>query len=220
MDYWSQIDFLIVFLGFLVVYALLHVYPFVFIKAPNFNETWQIFAKEMGFELKSGSKIYPGMRKQSEMSGYRNGREVKISSDNLGVIGNRNALFNFTISVENPSTQKLPAGAFLAIRKDPRVISFWYRFRRSFLYKNEEPTTLRDQYIIQSIPKNLGNFVFRQQATEILLQQSGVFDLHIDRNNLSYSLLGFKNQDGLMRQILESLYELAENFERFARNWF
>ncbi len=219
MNHWISFDFLYIFLGLIVVYVILRVYPLVFIKIPNVNETWQTIADEMGLELKTVSKPYPGLRRQPEISGFLHGREVKISSDILGGIWNRYSLINFTISIENPSSQKLPAGAFLVIRKDPHFLGYWYRFIEFFSTKQVEPTILRNKYLIQSIPKNLGNFVFRQQTTEMLLQQPGVFDLHIDRNELSYSLSGFSGQDGLIRQILENLCELAEIFERFVRNW-
>jgi hypothetical protein len=219
VEHWEQIDFLIFFLGILAVYVILRLSPLLLFKTQNFNETWQIFANEMGFELKSGSTRYLDPSSQPEMSGFLHDREVKITSDFLSGIGKRFTLIHFSVSVENPGTQKLPAGAFLVIRKDPRIFSFWHRVRKSFIDKNEEPITLRDQYLIQSIPRNLGNFVFRQQTTEMLLRQPGVFNLYIDRDDLSYSLSGFVNRDRLMRQILENLCELADNFERFSRNW-
>jgi len=219
VDHWTAFDFLYMFLGFIVVFVILRVYPLVFLKIPNVNETWQTIADEMGLKLKSVPKRYPGLLRQPEMSGFLNDREVKISSEIFGGILNRYSLINYTISIENPGSRKFPAGAFLVIRKDPRVFSIWGWIREYFSIKQEVPKTLRDQYIIQSIPRNLGNFVFRQQTTEMLLQQPGVFDLHIDRNELSYSLSGFGNQDRPMRQILESLCELAEIFERFVRNW-
>jgi hypothetical protein len=219
MNQWNEVDFFYILLGFLAAYLIFRFRPFLYLKTPMYLENWRSFADEIGLEVKPGSFRGFGKQKQPEISGSIHGREIKITSDFIGGLGYRYALINFIVFVENPSTQKLPAGAFLVIRKDPRAFGFWYRLRKSLLSKPEEPMILRDQYQIQSIPSNLGNFIFRQKTTEKLLQLPGVINLYIDRKNLSFNRIGLLDQRELMHLIIENLCELGENFDRFARNW-
>ena len=126
---------------------------------------------------------------------------------------------SFLVLVENPGTEMLPAGAFLVIRKDPNTYGFGYRLRKFLMGNKTETLDLQDRFQIRGIPKNIGNYIFRQESTEKLIQIPGMLDLHIDREKLSYSLIAQITDGGFLRQILEDLSELAISFDRFAKNW-
>jgi hypothetical protein len=186
----------------------------------RFYEEWGAFANETGLDLISSERLRnPFGKIGPEISGCYQGKEVKVSASYLGLFGRRQALLNFNLLIENPSTDKLPAGAFLVIRRNPHVHGFWHRLRMSLMGKQEESPDRKDRYQIHSIPRNIGNFVFRQESTEKLIQLPGMLDLHIDRKNLSFSLIGHINDRGFLQQVLDNLRDLAVSFERFAKNW-
>jgi hypothetical protein len=185
----------------------------------RFYKEWGALADETGLDLSSDSLRSPFGKIGPEISGYYHGKEVKVAASYLGVFGRHQALFNFNLLIENPSTDKLPAGAFLVIRRNPHVYGFWHRLRRSLMGKQEELPDLKERYQIHGVPRNIGNFVFRQESTEKLIQVPGMLDLHIDRKNLSYSLIGNIDDRGFLQQILDNLRDLAVSFERFAKNW-
>lgn len=189
------------------------------ISKSRFYKEWGALADETGLDLSTDPVRSPFGKMGPEISGYYHGKEVKVSASYLGVFGRRQALLKFNLLIENPSTDKLPAGAFLVIRRNPQVNGFWQRLRMSLMGRPEETPDAKDRYQIHGVPRNIGNFVFRQESTEKLIQFPGMLDLHIDRQNLSYSLIGHINDRGFFQQILDNLRDLAVSFERFAKNW-
>jgi hypothetical protein len=189
------------------------------INKSRFFEAWGSFAHAVGLEFKDASLRYPFGKIGHEISGIYHGKEVTVSASYLGIFGSRQALLNFNLLVDNPSTDKLPAGAFLVIRRNPKIYGFWNRLRMILTGENEDTVDLNDRYQIHSIPQNLGNFVFRQETTKKLIQLPGMLDLHINRKDLSYSFIGYIHDRGFLQQILDDLRDLAVIFERFARNW-
>jgi len=189
------------------------------IQKSKFFRSWRAFANETGFDLTSESFRNPFGKIGPMISGDYQGKKVKVTASYLGIYGPSEALINFWVLVDNPGTATLPAGAFLAIRKDSRNFGFWRRFRKYKNGKKAETQDLQDQFQLHGIPKNIGNFIFRQKPTEKLIQIPGMLDLHIDRENLSYSLITQIDEGGFLRQTLEDLSELATSFDRFVKNW-
>jgi hypothetical protein len=189
------------------------------INKSKFSEVWGSFAHIAGLEFTDAALKNHFGKLGPEISGVYQGKEVRVSASYLGMFGRHQALLNFNLLVENPGTDKLPAGAFLVIRKSPQVYGLWNQLRMFLSGEKEDKVDLRDRYQIHSIPQNLGNFVFRQESTKKLIQLPGMLDLHINRQDLSYSFIGHIQDRGFLQQILDELRDLAVVFERFARNW-
>jgi hypothetical protein len=217
-DIFKEINFYYILAGALGLIVLFQIRQQA-INRSRFFKIWDSFAHTVGLEFSNSSQRKPFGELGHEITGKYQGKVVKVSANYLGVFGRRQALLNFNLLVENPSTDKLPAGAFLVIRRNPQVFGLWNRLRMSLMGEDEDMVDLKDRYQIHGIPKNLGNFIFRQEVAKKLIQRKGMLDLHINRRDLSYSLIGYIHDRGFLQQILDDLQDLAVIFERFARNW-
>jgi hypothetical protein len=217
-DIFQEINFYYVLAGALGLIVLLQIRQQA-INRSRFFEIWDSFAHTMGLEFTDSSQQKPFGEFGHEISGTYQGKEIRASANFLGMFGRRQAILNFILLVENPSTDKLPAGAFLVIRRNPQVYGLWNRLRMSMMGENEDMVEIKDRFQIRGVPQNLGNFIFRQESTKKLIQLPGMLDLHINRRDLSYSFIGYIHDRGFLQQILDDLRDLAIIFERFTRNW-
>lgn len=217
-DIFQEINMYHVFIGVSALIILIQIRQQA-INRSRFLEIWGSFAHAVGLEDTASSLRRAIGKIGPEISGTYQGKEVSVSASYLGLFGRRQALLTFNLLVENPNTDKLPAGAFLVIRRNPHVYGFWQRLRMSLIGEKEDMVGLKDRYQIHGVPQNLGNFIFRQESTKKLVQLPGMLDLHINRQDLSYTFLGYIHNRGILQQILDDLRDLAVVFERFARNW-
>ena len=206
---------------FLGIFGLIFLYQIrqQAINKSRLFEIWDSFAHTNGLEFEDTPLPSTFGKIGPEIAGTYHGKEVRATANYLGMFGRHQALLNFTLLVDNPSTDKLPAGAFLVIRRNPKVYGFWNQLRMIVTREKEDALDIQDRYQIHGIPKNLGNFIFRQESTEKLIQLQGMLDLHINRRDLSYSFIGYIHDRGFLQQILDDLQDLAVSFERFTRNW-
>lgn len=217
-DILREINITHIFMGVFSLFLLLQIRQQVITKS-RFFEIWDAFAHTTGLEFEdvhlqnSFGKIGP------EIGGTYHGKEVRASANYLGMFGHHQALFNITLLVDNPGTDKLPAGAFFVIRRNPKVYGFWNRVRMFLTGEKEGKVDLIDRYQIHGIPRNLANYIFRQEPTRKLIQLPGMLDLHINRKDLSYSYIGHIHDRNFLQQTLDDLRDLALIFERFAKNW-
>ncbi|MGD8458026.1 MAG: hypothetical protein PVF83_16740 [Anaerolineales bacterium] len=217
-DILREINMTHIFLGVFGLFLLLQIRQQVVTKS-RFFEIWDAFAHTTGLEFENKPLQNTFGKIGPEIGGTYHGKEVRASANYLGLFGQHQALLNITLLVDNPSTEKLPAGAFLVIRRNPKVYGFWNRVRMFLVGEKEDKMNLIDQYQIHGIPRNLGNFIFRQEPARKLIQLPGMLDLHINRQDLSYSYVGHIHDRNFLRQTLDDLGDLAVIFERFAKNW-
>jgi hypothetical protein len=217
-EIFQEINIYHIFLGVFGLILLLQIRQQAIIKS-RFLEIWDAFANAAGLDFMSTSLQRPLGKIGPEIVGTYDGKEVRVSASYLGMFGRHQAILKFNLLVENPSTDKLPAGAFLVIRRNPQVFGFWNRLQMFLTGGKEDTADLKERYLIHGIPKNLGNFIFRQESTEKLIQLPGMLDLHINRQDLSFSFIGHIRDRSFLQQILDDLRDLAVTFERFAKNW-
>jgi len=185
----------------------------------KYLRVWKDMAEKVGLVYKTGSLLKRTQSEQPRVRGEFRDREVEITANRNGKIGDWKLIVKFVVTIDNPGTTRLPVGAFLIIQKDsnqpiPHIMSrFFYRERK------DQSGDLRKKFQMRSIPANLGNHIFLLPYTENLLSHSSALSLLIDRHNLTYCLTGLLSSVDEMVQILEDLCELASDFESFARNW-
>ena len=210
-------------IGFLLsigtIFFIFGIRIFFRINQRKYLPVWKRMAENAGLEFKSGSFASPSIKDQPKIQGQFKEREVEISADTRWRISYRYALLKFVVSINNPSSLKFPAGAFIIIGKDPHYNHLFAGYRNVSGETKTDHDDIKTKFIIRSVPINLVNYLLREESTNYLLSKPGVFSLLIDRNKLSYSLSGFVGEEESMLEILETLCELANSFDSFARNW-
>lgn len=211
---------LIIFLFVIGIFIFVNQTSFLFrINHRKHLLVWKRAAEKAGLEFKSGSFASGSSKGQPEIHGQFHEREINISADTRWRFNYKYALLKFVVSINNPSTMRLPAGAFVIFRKDLRYNHPLYFFRDLSRTTSPEKDDIKNKFIIRSVPINLVNHLFLLDSVEALLSSPDVFSLLIDKNTLTYSLTGFVGEEDSMLEILETLCELADSFDRFARNW-
>ncbi len=212
---------LIIFLYVIGIFIFINQTGFLFrINHRKHIRVWRRVAEKAGLEFKSGSFASLTNKGQPGIQGQFLEREIKISAETKWKLNFKYALLTFVVSIDNPSTMKLPAGAFVILKEDPRYNHPFYFYRDLSRTTSSEKDEIKNKFFIRSVPINLVNHLLREESAVYLLLQPGVFSFLINKNKLTYTLSGFVGEEDLMLEILETLCGLANSFDRFARNWF
>lgn len=185
----------------------------------RYLKTWRQFAKTYNMQLTGGSLLETPITKAAQIKGQFCNREVTISADPEGRIGFWHVMLNVQMAVDNPSSARLPVGAFLHIRRHPRLRYPFYRLQTLMGLAEPDGAQIGGGYVMQSIPVNLGNHLHVLGAIDRVLDLPGMHSLVIERQKLRYALVGLPAEPAAIETLMNDISDLAEHFERFVRNW-
>ena len=175
------------------------------------------FAKLVKLQFSPGSFIPRATIKPLITGKYRN-RQISIKAETRKRYGYQDAILRISVSIKNASTDDLPLGAFFVVG-DPRKKNIFSRIlNRSEHIKPLRPDEVQE-FPWKAVPENLGNHLLTAKSVQKILGAAVINDLLIDQGLLRYRQVGLIADPAEMKKLLNNLCELADAFERFAKNW-